>query len=304
MNLLITGAWQNATQHFNELSRMGHCVKFLQWEKEPLPCNPEWVEGVICNGLFLYYDIPRFPNLRYIQLTSAGYDRVDMEYVRAHGITIHNAGDTYAIPMAEHALCGVLMLYRQMPKFLANQQLKLWCKERFLPELSGKHVLILGCGAVGRACAHRFAAMGCNVTGMARTPRPIPGFDSVHTLAVLSSLLPMADVVILALPASPDTRQLFNAETFEKMKPGSILVNIARGELVDETAMANALNHGQLSGAVLDVFTEEPLTPNSPLWEMPNVIITPHNSFVGDGCGERLTHEVILNLNKSTHWRS
>lgn len=304
MNLLITGAWQNATQNFNKLNRMGHCVKFLQWEKEPLPCTPEWVEGVICNGLFLHHDITQFPKLRYIQLTSAGFDRVNMDYVQAQGITIHNAGDTYAIPMAEHALCGVLMLYRQMPKFQENQQLKLWSKERFLPELSGKHVLILGCGAVGQACARRFAAMGCTVTGIARTSRPISGFYAVHTLASLSSLLPLADVVILALPASPDTRCLFKAETFDKLKPTAILINIARGELVDETALANALNHGQLSGAVLDVFTEEPLTQNSPLWEMPNVIITPHNSFVGDGCGERLTHEVILNLNKSTHWLS
>lgn len=299
MNLLITGAWQNAAQHFNELKRMGHCVEFMQWEKEPLPCTPEWVEGVVCNGLFLHHDISRFPNLRYIQLTSAGFDRVDMAYVQAHGITIHNAGDTYAIPMAEHVLCGVLMLYRQMPKFLANQQLKLWSKERFLPELNGKQVLILGCGAVGQACARRFAAMGCAVTGIARTPRPIPGFDSVHTLAALSSLLPLADVVILALPASPDTKQLFNAETFAKMKLSSILVNIARGELVDETALANALNHGQLAGAILDVLTEEPLSFDSPLWEMPNVIITPHNSFVGEGNAHRLSDCAYRNLSRS-----
>lgn len=296
MNLLITGAWQNAAQHFNKLNRLRHCIKFMQWEEAPLPCTPEWVEGVICNGLFLHHDITLFPNLRYIQLTSAGYDRVDMEYVRAQGITIHNAGDTYAIPMAEHALCGVLMLYRQMPKFLTNQHLKLWSKERFLPELSGKHVLILGCGAVGQACARRFAAMGCTVTGIARTSRFITGFESVHTLTSLPALLPAADVVILAVPDTPATKQLFNAETFEQMNPSSILVNIARGELVDETALVTALNDGQLAGAVLDVFAQEPLNPNSPLWEMPNVILTPHNSFVGEGNVKRLAEIVITNL--------
>lgn len=296
MNLLITGAWQNATQHFNKLNRLGHCIEFMQWENEALPCNPEWVEGVICNGLFQHHDIAQFPKLRYIQLTSAGYDRVDMEYVRAHGITIHNAGDTYAIPMAEHALCGVLMLYRQMPKFLSNQQLKLWSKERFLPELNGKHVLILGCGSVGQACAHRFAAMGCTVTGIARTSRFITRFESVHTLTSLPALLPTADLVILALPACPDTKQLFNAKTFERMKPTSVLVNIARGELVDETALVTALNDGQLAGAVLDAFSKEPLSTNSPLWEMPNVIITPHNSFVGDRNNKRLSKEIIRHL--------
>lgn len=298
MNLLITGAWQNAAQHFNKLNRMGHRVEFMQWENEALPCAPEWVEGVICNGLFLHHDITLFPNLRYIQLTSAGFDRVNMDYVQAHGITIHNAGDTYALPMAEHALCGVLMLYRHMLKFQENQKLSFWSKERFLPELSGKHVLILGCGAVGRACAQRFAAMGCAVTGIARTPRTIAYFDKVYPLSTLPSLLPVADVVILALPASPSTRQLFNAETLEQIKQDSILVNIARGELVDETALIEVLQQGQLAGAVLDVFAKEPLTPDSPLWEMPNVIITPHNSFVGDGNIARLNHQIILNIKR------
>lgn len=300
MNLLITGAWQNATQHIDELNRMGHCVKFMQWEKDELPCPSAWVEGVIGNGIFLHHDIAQFTNLRYIQLTSAGYDRVDMNYVQAHGITIHNAGDTYAVPMAEHALCGVLMLYRQMPKFLANQQQKLWNKERFMPELSGKHVLILGCGAVGQACAGRFAAMGCTVTGIARTARSIPGYAAVHTLADLPALLPAADVVILALPATPGTKQLFNAETFERMKPTSILVNIARGELVDESALSAALNNKHLAGAVLDVFAEEPHPSDSTLWDMRNVIITPHNSFMGEGNAHRLSYNIINNLSQSS----
>lgn len=296
MNLLITGAWQNAAQHIDELNRMGHCVRFMQWEKDELPCPSAWVEGVIGNGFFLHHDIAQFTNLRYIQLTSAGYDRVDMNYVRAHGITIHNAGDTYAIPMAEHALCGVLMLYRQMPKFLSNQQQKLWNKERFIPELNGKQVLILGCGAVGQACAQRFSAMGCTVTGIARTARSIPGYAEVHTLSDLPPLLPSADVVILALPATPDTKQLFNAETFERMKPTAVLVNIARGELVDEFALSAALFEGKLAGAILDVFAEEPLSANSTLWDMPNVIITPHNSFVGEGNIARLNHHIIKRL--------
>lgn len=300
MNILITGAWQNATQHIEELNRMGHCVKFMQWEKDELPCPTAWVEGVIGNGIFLHHDIAQFTNLRYIQLTSAGYDRVDVDYVQAHGITIHNAGATYAVPMAEHALCGVLMLYRQMPKFLANQQQKLWNKERFMPELSGKHVLILGCGAVGQACAGRFAAMGCTVTGIARTARSIPGYAAVHTLADLPTLLPSADVVILALPATPGTKQLFNAETFERMKPTSILVNIARGELVDESALSAALNNKHLAGAVLDVFAEEPHPSDSTLWDMHNVLITPHNSFVGEGNAHRLSYNIINNLSQSS----
>lgn len=297
MNLLITGAWQNAAQHFSKLKRMGHCVMFMQWEKEALPCPHDWVEGVICNGLFLHHDITGFPNLRYIQLTSAGYDRVDMDYVQARGITIHNAGATYAVPMAEHVLCGVLMLYRQMPKFSGNQQQHSWEKERHLRELNGSNVLILGCGSVGQACARLFTAMGCAVTGVARTPRLNPYFSRIYTLDSLPALLRTADVVVLAIPATPDTMHLFNAGTIAQMKQGSILVNIARGALINEAALSAALSSGHLGGAVLDVFEEEPLPQESPLWNQSNLILTPHNSFVGEHNADRLA--AIINSNLS-----
>lgn len=296
MNLLITGAWQNAPQHFAEIERLGHNVEFMQWENTPLPCAPEWVEGVICNGLFLHHDIRRFPNLRYIRLTAAGYDRVDMAYVRARGITIHNAGATYAIPMSEHVVCSVLMLYRKMRQFGTNQQQHFWNKERSLCELCGRTVLIVGCGAVGQACATRFAAFGCHVLGVARSARNLPGFAQVYTQPELPALLEQADVVIPALPATPETTGLFDAAMFGRMKHGAVFVNIARGSLVHERALLDALSGGTLAGAVLDVFANEPLPPDSPLWDMPNVILTPHNSFVGEGNAARLAKLIMNNL--------
>ena len=112
MNLLITGAWHGAQEHIAEIEAMGHEVRFLQWEKDEI-VDPDWVEGVIGNGLFLHHPIESFPNLQYIQLTSAGFDRVPMDYVKAHGIEIHNAKGIYSIPMAEYAVAGVLQLYKQ-----------------------------------------------------------------------------------------------------------------------------------------------------------------------------------------------
>ena len=153
MNLLITGAWQQAEENIPRLVEMGHDVAFLQNESDPLPCDPAWVEGIVGNGIFQSHPIENFTNLRYIQLTSAGYDRVPMDYVEEHGIQIHNARGVYSVPMAEFALWGVLSLYKHADFFAANQKAHAWEKNRTLLELAGKTVLVVGFGSVGAACA-------------------------------------------------------------------------------------------------------------------------------------------------------
>lgn len=293
MNLLITGAWQNARDNLDRICDLGHSVVFMQQEKEPLPCDYEWVEGIVCNGLFLHHDIQLFPNLRYIQLTSAGFDRVPMDYVKTHGIEIHNARGVYSVPMAEYALAGVLQLYKQMDFFRENQKKHIWEKHRGLLEFAGKTVCILGCGSVGTECARRFSAFGCRVTGVATKRREQPFFDEVLPLEELETVLPRADVLVLTIPLTDGTRHLIDSTKLERLKAGAVLVNIARGAVVDTESLIAALRTGHLGGAVLDVFEEEPLGADSPLWDMNNVIITPHNSFVGDGVKCRL-EEVIL----------
>lgn len=295
MNLLLTGAWQGAKENISKLEEMGHLVHFLQYEKDELPCEYTWVEGVVCNGLFLHHNIEKFTNLRYIQLTSAGFDRVPMDYIQSHGITIHNASGVYSIPMAEYALWGVLTLYKQGKFFLENQKQHKWEKHRGLLELSGKTVLILGCGSVGSECAKRFESFGCKVLGIASRARKQEYFTEVKTMETLADMLPLADIVVLALPLTEQTRGLFSTEMFGFMKPGAILVNIARGAIVDTAAMVEALRC-KLYGAVLDVFEEEPLADDSAVWDFENVIVTPHNSFVGENNMKRLHNNIIERL--------
>ena len=295
MRLLVTGAWQGAKEHLDTLAAMGHEVAFLQQEKEALPVDPAWVEGAICNGLFLHHPLSGFPNLRYIQLTSAGFDRVPMDEVKAGGIEIRNARGVYSVPMAEHAVWGVLSLYHQAPFFLRNQTQARWEKHRGLLELAGKTVCILGTGSVGTACAARFRAFSCRVVGVNRTVRESAAFDAVLPMDALDDALAEADVVVVTLPLTDATRALLNAGRLEKMKSGAVLVNIARGALIEEAALIDALQ-SRLGGAVLDVFDSEPLPPESPLWTMENVIVTPHNSFVSDGNAARLRDLIFANL--------
>lgn len=295
MNLLITGAWQNAKKYFNEIEMLGHKLSFMQQEKDALPCEYLWVEGVICNGLFLYHAIEKFVNLKYIQLTSAGYDRVPMEYIKFHNIEIHNAGGVYSIPMAEFAVCGVLQLYKRNRFFMKNQITHKWKKHRGLLELYNKTVCIVGCGSVGTECAKRFSAFGCHVIGVDIVLHQSDSYDSIESLNKINDVFSKSDIIVLTLPLVKETYHLINEEKFLQMKQGSVLVNIARGAVIDTSALIKALKI-RLSGAVLDVFEDEPLKLDSPLWDMKNVVITPHNSFIGDGNHQRMMNVIFSNL--------
>lgn len=295
MNILVTGAWRQAKQQLAQLETLGHRAIFMQNESEALPCDPAWVEGMICNGIFLHHSIDLFTNLRYIQLTSAGFDRVPMEEVDRRGIKICNARGVYGIPMAEFAVSGVLQLYKHSRRFDKNQKEHGWNKCKDLLELWGKQVTIVGCGNIGQECAKRFAAFDTRVIGVDIFTAELPGIHKMYHISQLREVLPESDVVVLTLPLTEETRHLFNRDTFAAMKPGAILVNIARGAVVDTQALIQALQ-SHLGGAVLDVFEEEPLDPQSSLWDLDNVLVTPHNSFVGDNNDRRLTDVIFHNL--------
>ena len=295
MNLLITGAWQEAGQYIDIIQNSGHAVEFLQYEKDKLPCEYEWVEGIVGNGIFLTHPIEKFINLKYIQLTSAGYDRVPMEYVMEHGIKINNARGVYSIPMAEYAIAGALDFYKNQKFFRENQKKHIWEKQRSLKELNGQNVCILGGGSVGEECAKRFQAFDCVIRGIDVIEREQRYFSHVYSLEDVKNILSESDIVIVTLPLTEATYHMFDAEMFKAMKEGTLLINIARGALIDTDALEEALKD-RLMGAVLDVFEEEPLPENHRLWDMENIIITPHNSFVGNGNSQRMSNVIMKNL--------
>ena len=307
MELLVTGAWQEAQLHIRALEESGHRIHFLQYERDVLPCSPDQIQGVICNGLFIYHDIRKFTKLQFIQLTSSGFDRVPLDYIKQHDIEIHNARGVYSIPMAEYAVAGVLDIYKKMNVFRDRQKLHLWEKQRNLLELYGKSIIIFGCGSVGCECAKRFAAFGAHVTGVKRKKLEIgekewyyaQGFRQIiktdDTDKVVSAVQ-KGDIVLSAIPLSDSTRCFFDNKMFSEMKKNAIFVNISRGEVVDTKALIRSLKEQEIAGAVLDVFEEEPLDEESVFWDMNNCIVTPHNSFVGDGNGKRLSELIMSNV--------
>ncbi len=251
------------------------------------------VEAVVCYRFFCYTDIARFPKLRYIHTTSSGIDHMPLDYIRAHGIRLCNARGVYSAPMAEYALSAVLQFYRQMPVFYARQKAHLWERTEDLRELSGRQVTLLGAGSVGTECAKRFSAMGCRCVGLCRHPDPAaPYYAAQRDIRELDAVLPETDILLLTLPLTEETRGIMDARRLGLLKAGAVLVNIARGPVLDTAALVAALRSGRLSGAALDVLDPEPLPADSPLWDLDNLILTPHNSFSGEHNPRRM-YELI-----------
>lgn len=296
MKLLLTGAFKYTDEQIEYIKSLGHDIVLVQDERVRLNFDVSDIEGVICNGLFLYNDIEQFRGLKYIQLTSAGLDRVPLDYTREHNIKIFNARGVYSVPMAEFALTGILELIKQSRFFYENQKKCIWEKSRTLGELSGKTALIVGAGNIGAEVAKRLKAFDMMVIGVDITNDERPYFDKVELLDNLDEQLKNADIVVLTLPLMDSTRGMFNKSKFDLMKNSAIFVNIARGPLVVETDLVKALEDKKISGAVLDVFDTEPLDESSPLWKMDNVILTPHNSFVGENNAKRMFDVIINNL--------
>lgn len=295
MNILITGALKNAENVIEKIKSYNNSVFYMEDEKGELPISADKIDGVICNGLFLYKNVEDFKSLKYVQLTSAGLERVNVEYLKAHGIKLFNARGVYDIPMAEHAVSGVLYFYKNLALYNKNKKDKLWIKDRNAKEIFGKTVLIVGCGSVGTECAKKFSAFTEEVFGMDLYVKKSPFYKEIFPIDKLEEKLTTADVVVITLPLDKTTEGLFDEAKFEKMKEGSLFINISRGKVVKEDAMKKALNN-KLLGAVLDVFNEEPLLEQSWLWEQDNVLLTPHVGFIGDGNNKRLEKLIIDNF--------
>ena len=296
MKFLLTGAFGYTEEQIEYIKSLGYEVTFVQDERVPIEFDVSDIEAVVCNGLFLYTPIEKFKSLKFIQLTSAGLDRVPLDYIKEHNIKILNARGVYSAPMAEFALCGVLQLYKQSRFFYKNQKQHKWEKHRGLLELTDKNVLIVGAGSIGSEVAKRFRAFDANVIGVDLFPSDNPNFKEIHPIDELDNLIKTADIVVLTLPLTSDNEGFFNNEKFCLMKDSSVFVDIARGKLVNQNHLISALEQCKIAGAVLDVFGEEPLEDSSKLWDFDNVIITPHNSFVGENNNKRMFDIIISNL--------
>jgi D-2-hydroxyacid dehydrogenase (NADP+) len=214
-------------------------------------------------------------NLKWVQALGTGLDGITDQPALGAGVTVTSLHGVHGAPVSEAAMAGMLALSRDIPRFARNQDSQTWGRWP-AKLLHDKTVGILGIGVIAEALAPKCKAFGMNVIGITSAKRAVPGFDRVHGIDELHDVLPQLDYLVLLTPYSPATHHMIDAKVFAAMKPSSYLINVARGGVVDEDAMVEALRSGKITGAALDVFEQEPLPPGHPLWSMQNVIITTH----------------------------
>ena len=236
------------------------------------------------------------PNLRWVQSAAAGFDHPMFRQIVAKGarLTISH-GQTVGI--ADYVLWGVLDCFQRGADRRRLQAAHDWNPQPYR-ELQDTRWLVIGFGAIGEGVARRARGFGANITGVRRLVAPHPLADEMISLDSMRERLPLADVVVLCTPLTPATRGLADAAFFAAMKPRSVLVNVGRGDLVDETALLAALETGAPAHAVLDVFSTEPLPRESPFWDHPKVTLTPHASDLSNGANARNTALFLDNLQR------
>ena len=262
---------------------------------------------LVISGLWRNELLPRAKRLRFIQSIGAGTDQFAREALKHQGVRLASARGVNARAVAEHVMALILALARRLPEARDNQAKRVWRGMIGDPtqredELAGKTLLIVGLGQIGGRLAQLAKAFDMRVIGIRRNPRAGVGHaDAVHGMSDLHALLPQADFVALTCPLTAETEKLIDANALDRMKPSAYLLNAARGRVIDEPSLVDALTRRQIRGAALDVTVDEPLPQASPLWAMENVLITPHTA------GETSRYEdnvlAIMQENLARLWR-
>jgi phosphoglycerate dehydrogenase-like enzyme len=250
------------------------------------------------------YDVMRrSQNLQWVHIHSAGADRPVFVELRQRGVTVTTSSGANAEVVAQTALAGVLALARRLPQLIDAQRARRWTPllgEHLPRDLSGQRAMIVGWGPIGQRIGALLQALGLHVQ-VVRQRADAPAESGITMLSFdhMAQALPGTDWLILACPLTAQTRGLVNAQTLAALPAGACLINVARGEVVCEADLCAALAAGHLGGALLDVFEHEPLPGTSPLWDMPQVIVTPHSAGHSDGNEVRVAQLFLDNL---THW--
>jgi D-2-hydroxyacid dehydrogenase (NADP+) len=251
--------------------------------------------------------LARAPKLAYVQSISAGLDQYDQAQFRAHGVRLASGAGVNANAVAEHAMGLILALKRHIHTGRDNQSQKHWRPmigdiAQREDELGGKTMVIVGFGRIGSRLAKLARAFDLHVIGVKRdVTLGQGGADELCATAALASVLPRADIVVLTCPLTPETTNLIDGAALALMKPTATLINVSRGKVVDEDALVAALQSRRLAAAALDVTREEPLPPTSPLWAMPNVLITPHTAGETQRYEDNVIDILLENLDRL--WR-
>ncbi|MDF2532566.1 MAG: dihydrofolate reductase [Clostridia bacterium] len=296
MKVLFT--YNYGEEKMNAIAKLGYELIYVN-EKEvsnsDAPCD---VDVLVCYDPFESLDIAQLKQLKWIQLSSIGIDQVPKQKVQAQNILVTNNRSGYSIPMGEWIVMKILELLKNSKAFYHKQGERKWQMDTSILELYNKTVCFVGTGSIASEAAKRLQGFDVNIIGINTSGKKVAYFNSCYPMTELNSALMQSDVVVLSIPSTKETHHLINGNNLSMFKNGASLINISRGNVIDESALVEALKKGHIRGAALDVFEEEPLSQDNPLWSLDNVILTPHNSWISEMRNERRYRIIYENLKR------
>ncbi|HEY4601736.1 MAG TPA: D-2-hydroxyacid dehydrogenase [Cerasibacillus sp.] len=242
--------------------------------------------------------IEKASQLKWIMVLSAGVDQLPHQAIKKHHILVTNVRGIHKIPMAEYAIAMLLQVYRQAKTLIKHQMEGKWERSIKMQEISARTMVILGTGAIGQEVARLAKAFHIKTIGVSRSGKPVEFFDETYQTSDLHQQLPDADFVVSVLPSTPETKYLFTEESFRLLPNHAVFLNMGRGDIVKSDVLLQAIQNKEIAHAVLDVFEEEPLPENHPLWQEENITITPHLSGISPQYVPRALNIFKENLNK------
>lgn len=277
---------------------------FQAWNADEFKQRIGEADVVCVSGMWKNDLIPHAGKLKFIQSISAGMDQYSKEQLAAKNVRLCSGSGVNARAVAEHAISLILAVARRLPEARDNQHKKFWRGmigdlTKREDEIGGKTMLIVGMGRIGSHLAMLGKAFGMKVVGIRRDPtQGANGADEIHAMKDLVKLAASADIVVLACALTPETTGLMSAAAFAAMKPSAMFVNVARGKVADEAALIDTMKGNKIYAAALDVTAEEPLPAASPLWELPNIFITPHTAGETRAYEDNVIDILIENLGR------
>lgn len=256
------------------------------------------VDVLVCYNPFSTLDIIQMENLKWIQLSSIGIDQIPKDVVFSKNIIVTNNKGGYSIPMGEWIVLKILEMIKNSREFYERQKAKIWKMDTSLLELYNKTIGFIGTGTIAIEAAKRLKGFDVKILGVNTNGRDVEYFDKCYSMDNIREMISSCDVVVVSIPYTKETHYLLDGSLMDCMKDGAYLVNISRGSVINTNYLIEKIKEGKIKKAALDVFEEEPLPKDSPLWEMEEILLTPHNSWISEKRNQRRFELIYYNMKR------
>lgn len=285
-------------EKMESIRKLGYDLTIIHEKQVEFSEKIKNIEILVCYNPFNTLDISKLNKLKWIQLSSIGIDQLpEVAFNNPHLKVTNNRGG-YSIPMGEWIVLNTLQMFKHSRKLFEQQKNRKWKMDTSILEIYGKTIGFIGTGSIAVEAAKRFQGFGAKILGLNTNGRAIRYFDECYPIQEIDEMLSICDVVVITIPSTKETYRLIDKNRFLAMKDGAFIINVARGNVIDEDELIKNLTTGKIGCAALDVFDEEPLDENSPLWEMENIIISPHNSWISEMKNERRFEGIYENMKR------